>query len=164
MTNKKSKSKAVNDFYWLANHFEPYDWKYTRKHNIESIRYTPKHDPYNKLSYRIKSALMWAFNPPSFIRQLEPTWKERLRSRFTMPPHALKRDPNTPDGVLQDGSIITYWEETGEYLQYLQFSVGSLIADFLIEDPENPHAILITKEMERIRKDYKKRIKEEISE
>lgn len=158
-TTKKSKSKAVNQFYWLANHFEPRDWDYTRQHHIESIRYEPKHDPHNKLSYRLKSAFLWAFFPPSFMKQLHPRWQDRLRSRFTMPLHAIKRDPNTPDGILNGGNVVTFWEETGEYLQYLQYSVGSMLADFLMDEPEHPYAQLITKEMERINRRYARRIK-----
>lgn len=143
----------------LADHFEYRDWNYTRQTHIKSIRYEPDHDPHNKVSYRIKSAFRWAFNPPKFIRTLEPTWKDRLRSRFTMPIHFLKRDDNRPDGVLDGGNIITNWEETGEYLNLMQPTVGTLIADFILEDPTNPHAIKINKEITRLHKNYAKRIK-----
>ena len=62
-------------------------------------------------------------------------------------------------GVLDSGNIITFWEETGEYLNLMQPTVGTLVADFIIEDPTNPHAIKINKELTRLLKNYVKRIK-----
>lgn len=152
-------SKSAKYLKELADHFEYRDWNYTRQTHIKSIRYESKYDFPNTLSYRIKSTFRWAFFPPKFVRILEPTWKDRLRSRFTMPVHAIRRDPNLPDGVLDGGNIITFWEETGEYLNLMQPTVGTLIADFILEDPTNPHAIKINKELTRLHKNYKKRIK-----
>jgi hypothetical protein len=77
-----------------------------------------------------------------------------------MPTYLLKRDNNEPDGVLDDGNIITFWEETGEYLNMIQPTVGTLVADFILENPTNPHAIKINKELDRLRKNYNKRIKD----
>lgn len=102
---------------------------------------------------------MWFISPPEFTKMLDRTWQERLRSRFTMPFYLLKRDNNLPDGVLDGGNIITNWEETGEYLNLMQPTVGTLIADFILEDPTNPHAIKINKELTRLHKNYAKRIK-----
>jgi hypothetical protein len=76
-----------------------------------------------------------------------------------MPPYLLRREANTPDGILDSGNIITFWEETGEYLNLMQPTVGTLIADFILEDPTNPHAIKINKEITRLHKNYAKRIK-----
>ncbi len=152
-------SKSAKYLKELADHFEYRDWNYTRQTHIKSIRYESDHDPHNKLSYRFKSALRWAFNPPKFARILEPEWHVRLRSRVMLPFHFLKRDPNIPDGVLDGGNIITNWEETGEYLNLMQPTVGTLIADFILEDPTNPHAIKINKELTRLHKNYAKRIK-----
>lgn len=152
-------SKSAKQLKFLADHFEYRDWNYTRHSHIKSIRYESTKDPHNKLSYRIKSAIRWAINPPKFVRMIEPTWQQRLRSRFTMPFYLLKRDNNQPDGVLDSGNIITFWEETGEYLNLMQPTVGTLVADFILEDPTNPHAIKINKELTRLHKNYAKRIK-----
>ena len=151
-------SKSAKHLKDLADHFEYRDWNYTRQDHIKSIRYTPEHDPHNKLSYRIKQAAWWMFGKtPQWYEVLGE--KDNLFKRFGMARYALKRDPNTPDGVLDGGSIITFWEETGEYLNLMQPTVGTLVADFIIEDPTNPHAIKINKELTRLLKNYDKRIK-----
>lgn len=154
--------KIVQHFDALANHFEHYDWEYTRKDGIEHIRYTDEHNPYDKLSNRIKRAFGWGFgNTPSWLYVFEEKkslWR-RLRNRWSMFKYSLRRDSNTPDGVLAGGKIIVFWEEDGEYLQFVQPSVGALLSTFLQEDPENPHAIAIVKEMKRIQRAYDKRIK-----
>jgi len=63
-----------------------------------------------------------------------------------------------PDGVLDGGSIITHWEETGEYLQYVQPSVGALLADLMDAHPELPEVQAIAAEMKRINDDYGARV------
>lgn len=152
-------SKSAKYLKDLADHFEYRDWNYTRQDHIESIRYTPEQDPHNKLTARIKQAAYWLFAPtPQWLKELEGRG-QTLGHRLRMAEHCLKRDPNTPDGVLDSGNIITFWEETGEYLNMMQPTVGSLVADFLIADPEHPHAVIITKELDRLRKNYTKRIK-----
>ena len=79
-----------------------------------------------------------------------PTLARRLRTRFSMPFFLLKRDQNLPDGVLDGGNIITFWSETGYYLSLMQPTVGEMLADFLKEEPENPHAIRMTEEITRL--------------
>lgn len=158
MTKPTKVSSAVTYLDDMANHFVERDWDYTRASNIESIRYKPEYDYTNKLSYRIKSALRWAFGPtPRFIKELQWGRKEKLRDRFTMPFYVLKRDRNLPDGVLDGGNVITLWEETGEYLNLVQPTVGALLATFLKEEPEHPHAKIITAELDRIESRMKER-------
>ena len=143
----------------LANHFAYRDWDYTRIDHIKSIRYESDHDPHNKLSYRIKQAAWWMFaKTPDWLKQIQK--RNGPYKRFRMATYALKRDPNIPDGVLDSGNIITFWEETGEYLNLMQPTVGALLVAFLKEEPEHPHAKLITKELERLHKRYDKRIKD----
>lgn len=143
----------------LADHFAPRDWNYTRHHHIESIRYETEYDKHNKISRRVKWASRWLFGKtPDWIKQLEGRSMGPV-SRIRIAAHSLKRDPNTPDGILDGGKIITLWEEDGEYLNMMQPTVGSLVADFLIAEPEHPHAVIITKELDRLRKNYDKRIK-----
>lgn len=144
-----STNEAVEALDFLANHFEFRDWNYTRISSIESIRYTPEHDPNNKVSYRIKQAAYWMFGrTPEWYASLGE--KNSIAKRFRMAIYSLKRDHNLPDGVLDGGNVITFWEETGEYLNLVQPTVGALLANFLKEEPEHPHAKLITSELERI--------------
>lgn len=152
-------SKSARHLKFLADHFEYRDWNYTRHHHIESIRYETEYDKHNKISYRVKWASRWLFGKtPDWIKQLEGKGFGPI-SRIRIAAHSLKRDTNTPDGILDGGKIITLWEETGEYLNLMQPTVGTLVADFIIEDPTNPHAIKINKELTRLLKNYEKRIK-----
>lgn len=151
--------KIVKDFKFMANLFAS-EWDYTRNHHLKSIRYQDDYNKFDTLSYRVKHALQCIYRRDGiFASEFLGPWTIKNRLSFAF--YVLKRDPNLPDGSLAGGKIITYWEEDGEYLQLIQPSVGSLIADFLEQEPENPHAILIVKEMERIQRDYRKRLKEE---
>lgn len=57
-------------------------------------------------------------------------------------------DTNLPDGRIHGN--ITFWEEDGEYIEMVGPTVGEKIAEFLIREPENPHAIAIAEEIQRI--------------
>lgn len=143
----------------LANHFAFRDWDYTRKSNIKDIYYTKGNDDQNSWKSRIRHANFWMFGKtPAWYSSLGE--KNSLAKRFRMATYCLKRDPNLPDGVLDSGNIITFWEETGEYLNLMQPTVGALLVTFLKEEPEHPHAKLITKELERLHKRFDKRIKD----
>ena len=132
-----------------AEHFTFRDWNYTRQYDIESIYYKDV----ETLLKRIKNAWRWLTKPREhYLLQLADL------SRISMAFHALKKDKNLPDGVLNNGSIITFWEETGEYLQLVQPTVGSLVGKFLEEDPNNPHAIAIAQEIDRILAAYSARV------
>lgn len=150
-------NKTVKYLYDLANHFEYRDWNYTRQHGIKDIIYVD--DKPNELGDRISKAFMWLFSPPEFMSMLHPAFWDRFSQRFRMFLFALKRSPNVPDGVLDGGKTIVYWEEDGEYLNLVQPTVGSLVAEFLMAEPDHPHAKLITKELERLHRKYAKRIK-----
>ena len=144
-------SKGVKALDNLSNHFAPRDWDYTRKSNLKEIRYKSEHDEYNKLSHRLKQATYWMFGrTPEWYASLGE--KNSIAKRFRMASYSLNRDPNLPDGVLDGGNVITFWEETGQYLSLMQPTVGALLANFLKEEPKNPHAKLITAEINRLHK------------
>lgn len=151
--------KIVKDFKFMANLFAS-EWDYTRNHDIKSIRYKDGPLQEDTILRRLKSALECLYKRDGiFASEFLGPWT--IKSRLSFAWHVLQRDDNLPDGSLAHGKIITYWEEDGEYLQLVQPTVGSLLADFLEQEPENPHAILIVKEMERINRDYNKRLKAE---
>ena len=87
-----------------------------------------------------------------------PTWLSV--SRWRMAAVLLVREKNLPDGILDEGNIITHWEETGEYLQYVQPSVGTLIAEWMLAEPTNQHAQAVAAEMRRIQDAYVARLTE----
>lgn len=146
-----------------AEHFAPRDWDYTRDiGDLVAIRH--RVHPRDRLMRRIWRAAghLLAFDR---LKRRE-SWEKEMgpkgwRARRIWAGVALRIDPNLPDGVLDGGSIITHWEETGEYLQYVQPSVGSLLADFMEAEPDNPHALKIAGEMRRINKRYGDRLKAE---
>lgn len=143
-----------------SDQFQHYDWEYTRKSGIESIYYTYDYNPYEKPSNRLRRALKWLLGPsPKWIRVLDGQKNifQHIAHRVGMFAHVIKRDKSVPDGSISD-KIIVYWEEDGEYLQLVQPSVGSLLADFLVAEPSNPHAIKIAAEIDRIRNKYGERV------
>jgi hypothetical protein len=140
----------ANQLRQFAEHFTPRDWNYTRDlGDLTEIRYANRRDEWPQ---RLRSALRW-------LLRRSPEWSRGWGpNRFQMAAHVLHRDNHLPDGVLDGGSIITFWEETGEYLQYVQPSVGSMLADWMEAEPDNPHAIRIAAEMKRINDSYGERI------
>lgn len=133
-----------------ATHFEPRDWRYTRDlGDLVALRYG--NDP--SLWRRVKQAMRYL------------TGRHGLNlaglsvSRWAMIRVSLERDPRLPDGVLDGGCILTHWEETGEYLQYVQPTVGAMIAEWLTAEPDNPHAVRVATEMRRIQDDYAERLR-----
>ncbi len=100
-----------------ATHFAPRDWNYTRNTGkLEAIRYSYAEDLFWG---RVRCAIHWLVRKqPEFAKGWGP-------NRFQMARHALHRNEHMPDGVLNGGSIITHWEEDGEYLQYVQPTVGA---------------------------------------
>lgn len=151
----KRVSESLEYLDFLSNHFAFRDWDYTRVSHIKDIRYKREHDVRNQYKYRFRKALKFLF--------LGDKWWPfgyTMRDRFSMFVYFLKRETNTPDGILDGGNIITFWEETGEYLNMMQPTVGALLVNFLKEEPEHPHAKLIQAELDRIHKRWKKRIKD----
>ena len=142
--------KLAADLRTYATHFAPRDWDYTRNHgNLTAIRYDY---PTDRLRYRIREALAW------LIRR-DRLGGDFKTNRWLMARTALRREAHLPDGVLDGGNIITHWEETGEYLQYVQPTVGALIAEWLDTEPENPHAQKVATEMCRIQDAYTERLR-----
>lgn len=140
-----------------ATHFAPRDWCYTRDHgDLSAIRYAR---PEETLRGRVKASVYWLFRR---TRKWEcDLGVDGLAWRFRMALHALRRDRHLPDGVLDNGAVITVWEETGEYLQYVQPSVGALLADLMDAHPDLPEVQSVAAEMKRINDDYGVRLSAE---
>lgn len=60
------------------------------------------------------------------------------------------RDKALPDATLNNGTVITHWIEDAWYIESVGPTIGEKIADFLENDPDNPYAIAIAAEMNRI--------------
>ncbi len=162
-------AKALRSY---AEHFVQRDWDWTRDHGIHRILYrnrrrttrsgkTTYFDP-SRLPGRLQNAT------EGLVRDVRRKWVERKPDELETVLGKIGlwrmfkvrlRDNNLPDGHLDGGGIIVYWEETGEYLQFVQPSVGSLIADFLEDRPEDAHAQAIAGEMRRIMDRYSERVK-----
>ena len=140
---------SAENLYDLAEYATNRDWNYTRKHDIKSIRF--KNDEWNKLSGRIKRSLAALF-------EINRKGIKSGIPRFYFARFLLKRDENLPDGQVGD-LVFALWEEDGEYIQMVQPSVGKLVANFLKEEPDHPHARTITAELDKIREAYGERIK-----
>lgn len=129
-----------------ATHFAPQDWDYTR--DTGDLR--PLH--YGSRLPSIKQAVNY------LLRGTHEIGVDFRVSRLAMARAALRGYNTEPDGVLDGGAIITHWEETGEYLQYVQPSVGELLADLMDAHPDLPEVQAIADEMKRINDRYAERI------
>lgn len=140
----------------LAHHFEVRDWDYTRVTDVRHIRVVGDYSGYDRPDRRVVRAAQALFGPRTGVwrGRREGTRAQRfvaaVRFRCELALVHLRTDPHTPDGSLDDGSVITFWEETGEYLQMVQPTVGALLADFLLAEPDHPHAVLIRAELDRL--------------
>lgn len=72
-----------------------------------------------------------------------PMFRARLRTHYSH-----------PDGQLEGGGVIVYWEETGEYVQMVQPPVGELIGQWLQAEPENEWAQKVAGKLEEIAARY----------
>lgn len=144
-------TKQAKHLLGYATHFEHRDWNYTRKTGLIDIVH--ERDDERFLRNRIKSSWRW-------LTRKTPLWSKEIGGpgKFQMAMHVLKRRPNLPDGSLDGGGVITFWEETGEYLQLVQPTVGEMLANWMLAEPENPHAIKIATELARINDGYTQRI------
>jgi hypothetical protein len=136
------------------------DWNYTRESDIRHIRMRGDWSGYNHPIRRLGRFLR------DYVRRGDD-WcsREGRRIAWRHPLiHAqvtLSTETHMPDGVLDGGAIITHWEETGEYLQYVQPSVGALLADLMDAHPDLPEVQAIADEMKRINDGYGERIANE---
>jgi hypothetical protein len=132
-----------------ATHFAFRDWDYTR--DVGDLR--PLH--FGSRWPSIGAALRYLVCGVTHIFPEEPKMRP---GRWAMVRAALRSYDNEPDGVLDDGAVITIWEETGEYLQYVQPSVGALIADLMDAHPNLTEVRVLAAEMKRINDRYGARV------
>ena len=133
------------------NHGE--GWTYTRNlRGMKHIRYKRDWEGWDAPGARIKRA----FSPRQLLnrdilsRQLGFKWS--LMGMWAHIVVSLRTDRNMPDGALNDGIVITVWEEDGEYIEWVGPTVGQKIADFLEAEPDHPHARAIAAEMRRVKR------------
>lgn len=142
-----------------ATHFEHRDWNYTRHHNLKHVRRKSDYSGYDHPWQRVKR---WA---DDYLPGKRTSWlaKECQKLAWRHPwihlRASLQTERNLPDGMLDSGNILVFWEEVAEYLQYVQPSVGELLADLMDRHPELPEVQAIAAEMKRIQDAYDVRIK-----
>jgi hypothetical protein len=144
-----------------ATHFAPRDWNYTRQVRIKHIRYegdwTGDAHPLRRL-HRTLSRFVRIDDLERMLmdsKRVPWAWKHPLITLKT----GLRTERHLPDGQLDNGGVLTYWEETGEYLQMVQPSVGALIADLLDAHPDLPEVQAVVAEIQRILDGYAERVK-----
>lgn len=150
-----------------AEYFVQDEWQYTRNskivHIIQSDEFKGRRAPLKRLKrfadYTVGMPLRAKFlkNKPDWERQLLRDSKFGFRDLKIFSKLALF-DPIQPDGSLADGTVITFWEEIGEYLQLVQPSTGSILAEFLHLDPMHPSAQKLAKQILDIEKRYAERV------
>lgn len=160
MTDPAKIGRSLRSFATHHNHGE--GWTYTRNlHGIKHIRYDRDwkgyHSPWNRV-IRAFGSEFW-HTKGSIGRNMGFKWS--FRSAWAWVQVCLTPDNNRPDGTLNDGIVMTVWEEDGEYIEFVGPTVGVKIADFLENDPENPYAVAIAAEISRVRRLGVKRRKAE---
>jgi hypothetical protein len=135
-----------------ATHHDHGDgWVYTRDTgDLEHIRYRHDYTGYHSLRRRLKRA----FNLKRLLGRDPLSRALGFRPSFTSAiawiQVSLRKQTNLPDGALHGRSVITMWEEDGEYIEMVGPTIGEKIADFLEQDPENPHSQAIAAEIRRV--------------
>ena len=145
---------AAERLKFLSNIFVHRDWVFTHDTEIDHIRFTQditgKNVWWRRISREVAEAFKDFFVQDDIWMMLGTNTRFNLRHLFGCIMLAGALDDHLPDGVLKGGGIITFWAEDGEYLELVPPSVGDLLADFLLEDPDNPHAQKISAELQRI--------------
>ena len=162
-------ASLLRDF---ASHHAPTDWDYSRDlHEMTRIAHksdwTGSNRPIERARRLVPTVLrsLRAQDPIDRLLEEGQTLCQkiagRLRSACTDARLVLLPDRNLPDGTLANGTVITYWEEDGEYIQLVQPTVGLLIADFLAQCPDHPHARAVAAEIARVQERYARRVAQE---
>lgn len=144
-------------------------WMYSKESStnrrIQHIRYsedfTGKRNPLRRLKHALYSLYENICKEPSTIERMtfnlavgeQVPLRTRIRRGLTSARVILSTRKRLPAGVVGGGRIIVLWEEEGKYLQLVQPSVGALIAEFLQECPEHPHAQRIAEEVMTIHRE-----------
>lgn len=174
MSEETEKAAALLEA--TGGHFARDDWQWTRKDSIRHIRYKGDWSGYNAPWRRVLRAFQLSFGRRrSWERQLRSAayWSEgrgwqipfRVIQGWVLHVWAtfvvqVRTEQNLPDGRIPQAAIICFWEEDGEYLMCVQPSVGLLVADFLKQDSENPHAVAIAAEINKQWAEYLRRAEE----
>jgi hypothetical protein len=118
--------KAAAEAYPFVD--DGWEGSYTRDTNIKSIRYSKNEsfEPYWPLRRNLKFAFAELF--PWWAKR--EGWKRMLSPKpwwLPHPIHALHwmfmKNDHQPDGSLNNGCIITYWEEAGQFIEKFPPSV-----------------------------------------
>lgn len=135
-------------------------WTYTRDTGeLEHIRYKSDRTGRDSFFRRMKWGLSfaWDYNgfpvhKPQFSfssNDKRNLW-QRARGFYAYFLTGFKKENNMPDGVVNNGEIIIYWEEDGEYITMMGPTVGVKVIQFLRANPENDYAKAILAEMRRV--------------
>lgn len=137
-------SQRLRDY---AEHYVQRDWVYTRTTNIRHVRLVGDFSGYDHPVNRMKRTL------GQFVR------RDNLSRMFGINPWrhpvvtlrvGLRTQKHLPDGELKHSGLIAHNEEMGEYVQMVQPSVGSKIADVLDAHPGLPAVQALAAEIDRV--------------
>lgn len=125
-------------------------WVYSRdKGDLKHIRYERDYTGDNHWTKRLRRA----FDPSLLLRRrkrgafdfTDGSLRSRLLFALAWVRVSIRKDDNLPDGQINGN--LTFWEEDGEYIALFQPLVGMKVLDFLRDEPNNPHARAIIKQM-----------------
>jgi hypothetical protein len=131
-------------------------WVYTRDlGDLKHIRYTTDYTGYDHWRKRLKRFLYesvvshWSRSDNLFNFMRGKSFWHRMRK---WPLHIgsnwrvlMRKASNLPDGRV--GTILTHWEEDGEYIMLFGPTVGREVLKFVNAEPDNEHAKAIVAAM-----------------
>lgn len=140
----------------LATHHDHGDgWIYSRNTGgLRHIRYSKDNTGYNHWTKRLKRALSPSrlLGRDTLSLMLSDGKREPLRHRLLGAVAHFRvnwfLDRNMPDGQINGN--LTFWEEDGEYIQAMGPTIGAKVAEFLMDEPDHPHAKAIAEEINRV--------------
>lgn len=138
-------SKTLRDY---AEHYVQRDWVYTRKTNIRHIRLAGDFSGYDHPVRRMQRTLGQFLRPADNLSRMfgiNP-WRHPVVTLRV----GLRTQAHLPDGELKHSGLIAHNEEMGEYVQMVQPSVGSKIADLLDAHPDLPAVQALAAEIQRV--------------
>ena len=137
MVDVREKGQALKNYPFVSDWWKmlDYDEHNERIHNGSTFWQRLK-DGVSWLWYRSPGARALGLNKPFLL------W------RFGMLWFSLRNKYEHPDAAIED-KVLAYWGEDAEYLTLVQPLVGDVIGDFLIEEPDHPHAINIAKAIQK---------------
>lgn len=134
--------------------FAERQWRYTR--NLGNLKRIVYDEEWERLPNRIRHTFKMFASDPKWLKEINRDGgiKSRISHKYYILVVGLRRNKHLPDGIMENASVLTHWEEEGEYIQLVSPAVGDILVEWLENDSENPYAQRVVEKMKEILDDY----------